>query len=153
MQSTLLGVIGSAYMTVDRSNTGLILAAILATTFCTTALTYYLAARAPHLSRGKACEGATKYPTEVNLRFDKIRINDALQLLAGFSCNTFKTNDLSERYIKADFSNAPWDKVVAKICHDNSLACWTEADTLYGAKRETAVQQVTRLVKFVAQKL
>ena len=140
-------------MTSDHQNTWMILGTILVTTFCATALTYYLIARSSHLSRGEACDGATNYPIEVNLHFEKIRVNDALELLAGFSCNEFRTNDFSERYIKTDFTNESWDEVVTKICHENSLTCWTEAGKLYGSKGESALQQLSRLARLIFQKL
>jgi hypothetical protein len=151
--NSALGVIRRACMTSDHQNPWTILGIILVTTFSATALTYYLIARSSHLSRGDACDGAKNYPIEVNLHFERIRVNDALELLAGFSCNEFRTNDFSERYIKTDFTNQPWDEVVTKICHENSLACWTEAGKLYGSKRESVLQRLSRLARMILRKL
>ena len=83
------------------------------------------------LTRGARCEGPENYPTNVNLRFDKILILDALQLLAGFSCNDIKTNFREDYYINTNYTEVPWTQVVQEICSANRLTCWTEAEVLY----------------------
>ena len=81
------------------------------------------------LSRGSDC--MPHHPTNVNLRFEEIELIQALQLLAGFSCNEILTNYQGNKIISTDYTETPWTEVVAEICKENSLNCWTKNEVLY----------------------
>ncbi|MCH8079672.1 MAG: hypothetical protein IIA06_07840 [Proteobacteria bacterium] len=83
------------------------------------------------LERGPKCYECENYPTDVNLRFDEIELIQALQLLAGFSCNDIKTNYSSKDLINPNYTEVPWDTVVRELCGSHGLHCWTENETLF----------------------
>jgi hypothetical protein len=110
-------------------------------TFVVAGATSYVMARSHRLVRGESCEKAdTNYPTKVNLRFERISVNDALSLLAGFSCNDIKTQIAIPATISPNYTERPWDEVVKEICTQNSLTCWTSEGTLFAADRKLPIE-------------
>lgn len=107
------------------------LAWIFVTIFALTFLTYYFRGLSPRLERGVECEANEAYPTDVNLRFESIRVIDALNLLAGFSCNELETDVPEYAVIRPNYSEVPWELVVQDICKNRNLKCWTANGTLY----------------------
>ncbi len=94
------------------------------------------------LVRGPECTTSTYYPSTVNLHFERIRLVDALKLLAEFSCNKYSTNLGPDVFVLVDYSSQPWDAVVREICSEYGLSCWTESETLYVWNNGRSVQKL-----------
>lgn len=83
------------------------------------------------LERGPKCFECEDYPTNVNLIFEEIKLIQALQLLANFSCNDIRTNFKGDAIISPNYREQPWDIVVKELCETHGLYCWTENEILY----------------------
>ena len=117
------------------------LLSIVLVTFVVAGATSYAMARSSRLVRGESCEKAdANYPTKVNLRFERISVNDALSLLAGFSCNEIRTQIAVPATISPNYTEIPWDEVVKEICSQNSLTCWTSDSTLFAVDRKLLIE-------------
>ncbi len=95
------------------------------------------------LVRGSECTTSTYYPSTVNLHFERIRLVDALKLLAEFSCNKYSTNLGPDVFVLVDYTGQPWDEVVREICSEYGLSCWTENETLYVWNNGKSVQKLS----------
>ena len=94
----------------------------------------YLAIAWPRpLEWGPHCDSAESHPRDVNLIFDEISVVDSLQLMAGFSCNEFRTDLSLDLVTSPNYAETNWKSVVRAICKKHRAKCWTENGELLAA--------------------
>ncbi len=89
------------------------------------------------LTRGPVCLEEPDTPVNVNLVFEEIKLMQAVQLMADFSCNYFTTNmaKYGDKMISVDYQDFHWRDVLVDLCEKHDLHCWTEVEQAYALGR------------------